>query len=94
MRRLLMAVTALAFLTATFPAVAADTNTQSTTAGTPAKSALVKKHKRYVKRHHRKHYAKKTHHRLAMHKKHRKVASHKRHRHVGHKTHKKVVQKS
>lgn len=95
MRKVLAAVTALGLLAASVPAVAETTPSQPAQVGAVKKTATVKKHKHYAKRHHGRHLAKahKRHHVASLHKRH-KLAAHKRHQVRLHKKHKVVAQKS
>ena len=84
MRKLLVAATALGLITASLPAMAAESANTSTPAGTAVAKPKVAKfasRKHHVKRTHRKHFVRHhRHHRMALHKVHRKhLVHHKKH---------------
>ena len=84
MRKLLVAATALGLITASLPAMAAESANKSVPAGTAVakpKVANIGSRKHHVKRTHRKHFVRHhRHHRMALHKVHRKhLVQHKKH---------------
>ena len=85
MRKLLVAATALGLITASLPAMAAQSaaNSPASAGAAVAKPKLAKigGHKHHVKRTHRQHFVRHhRHHRMALHKVHRQhLAHHKKH---------------